>query len=196
MTFDEVVAQSLAPETLQSVFDAYRQAQNNSDVAAQDQLPMRTMAPLLPNVTLMEHVDCDTIIYRIAGEAIVARLGFNPTGQNFLDLIAPSVRAETALTNKTGLDERCGHYSVYENQYESGRRMISESLMLPMRKTSGGRVAFIFGYHVHHKATDIGALGARTALGVRWIIADFVDIGFGVPKAPSGAEQSQGRREA
>ncbi|AWZ00474.1 hypothetical protein RHODOSMS8_00924 [Rhodobiaceae bacterium] len=196
MTFDEVVAQSLAPETLQSVFNAYQQAQTGSDVAAQDQLPMRTMAALLPNVTLMERVDDDTIIYRIAGEAIVARLGFNPTGQNFLDLIAPSVRAETALTNKTGLDERCGHYSVYENQYESGRRMISESLMLPMRKTPGGGVAFIFGYHVHHKATDIGALGARTALGVRWIIADFVDIGFGVPNAPSGAEQSQGRREA
>lgn len=196
MTFDEVVAQSLAPETLQSVFNAYQQAQNGGDVAAQDQLPMRTMAPLLPNVTLMEHVDDDTIIYRIAGEAIVERLGFNPTGQNFLDLIAPSVRAETALTNKTGLDERCGHYAIYENQYESGRRMISESLMLPMRKTAGGRVAFIFGYHVHHKATDIGVLGARTALGVRWIIADFVDIGFGVPQALSGAEQSQGRRGA
>lgn len=196
MTFDEVVAQSLAPETLQSVFDAYQQAQNDSDVAAQDQLPMRAMAPLLPNVTLMERVDDDTIIYRIAGEAVVARLGFNPTGQNFLDLIAPSVRAETALTNKTGLDERCGHYAVYENQYESGRRMISESLMLPMRKTPGGRVAFIFGYHVHHQATDVGVLGARTALGVRWIIADFVDIGFGVPKAPSGTEQSQGRRGA
>jgi hypothetical protein len=196
MTFDEVVAQSLAPETLQSVFDAYQQAQSDCAVAAQDQLPMRAMAPLLPNVTLMERVDNDTIIYRIAGEAVVARLGFNPTGQNFLDLIAPSARAETALTNRIGLDERCGHYSVYENQYESGRQMMSESLMLPMRKTRGSEVAFIFGYHVHHQATDVGGLGARTALGVRWIIADFVDIGFGVPKATSGPEQSQGRRRA
>ena len=196
MTFDEVVAQSLAPETLQSVFSAYQQAQKNDDVAAQDQLPMRAMAPLLPNVTLMERVDNDTIVYRIAGEAVVARLGFNPTGQNFLDLIDPSVRAETALTNKLGLDNRCGHYSVYENQYESGRRMVSESLMLPMRKTPGGDVAFIFGYHVHHQATDLGLLGARTALGVRWITADYVDIGFGIPQAGPGAEQSQGRRRA
>ncbi len=196
MTFDEVVAQSLAPETLQSVFNAYQQAQNGNSIAAQDLLPMRAMAPLLPNVTLMERIDEDSIVYRIAGEAIVARLGFNPTGHNFLDLIAPSVRQETALTNKAGLEERCGHYAVYENEYESGRRMMSESLMLPMSKTSGSTVNLIFGYHIHHQGTDSYGLGARTSLGVRWVVADFVDIGFGVPRATSEAEQSQGRRQA
>ncbi len=196
MTFDEVVAQSLAPETLRRVIDGYRQAQLEDDVASQDRLPMRFMASMLPNITLMERVDNDSIIYRIAGENIIARLGFNPTGQNFLDLIAPSARAETALTNKLGLDERCGHYSVYENQYESGRRMMSESLMLPMRKSQGDDVNLILGYHVHHQATDIALLGARTALGLRWVIAEHVDIGFGVPTATSNSERSQGRRRA
>lgn len=190
MRLDDVLAQSLAPETLRSLIDGYRQAQSENDVASQDRLPMRAMASLLPNVTLMERVDNDTIIYRIAGENILARLGFNPTGRNFLDLIEPSARAETALTNKLGLEERCGHYAVYENQYESGRRMMSESLMLPMRKSQGQGVNMIFGYHVHHQATDTGVMGARTALGVRWIIAEYVDIGFGVP----GIMQANGRR--
>ncbi|MCE7997802.1 MAG: hypothetical protein HEP70_02970 [Rhodobiaceae bacterium] len=196
MTFDEVVAQSLAPETLKGLIDGYRQAQSPNDVASQDKLPMRTMASMLPNITVMERVDNDTIVYRITGENIVARLGFNPTGKNFLDLIDPSVRAETALTNKLGLEERCGHYAIYENQYESGRIMMSESLMLPMRKTKDGDIAFIFGYHVHHQATDIGLLGARTALGVRWVLAEYVDIGFGIPRAVSESEQAHGRRRA
>eukprot|EP00439_Symbiodinium_sp_Y106_P089291 s1_g1827.t1 len=196
MTFDEVVAQSLAPEILRALIDGYRQAQSENDVACQDTLPMRAMAAMLPNVTLMERVDNDTIIYRITGENIVARLGFNPTGSNFLDLIEPSARAETAFTNKLGLEERCGHYSVYENQYESGRRMMSESLMLPMRKSQNDEVNLIFGYHVHHQATDMGLLGARTALGVRWVIAEYVDIGFGIPETVSTSEQSDGRRRA
>ncbi len=190
MTFEEVIAQSLAPETLRALIDCYRQAQCENDVASRDSLPMRAMATMLPNVTLMERVDNDTIIYRIAGENVVSRLGFNPTGSNFLDLIEPSARAETALTNKLGLEKRCGHYAVYENQYESGRKMMSESLMLPMRKTREGEIALIFGYHVHHQATDMGQLGARTALGVRWVIAEYVDIGFGVP----GTALSQERR--
>lgn len=196
MTFDEVVAQSLAPETLKALIDGYRQAQPSNDVACQDRLPMRAMASMLPNITVMERVDNDTIVYRITGENIVARLGFNPTGQNFLDLIDPSARAETAFTNKLGLKERCGHYAVYENQYESGRIMMSESLMLPMRKTADGDVNFIFGYHVHHQATDIGVLGARTALGVRWVLAEYVDIGFGFPRVVTESEQADGRRRA
>ncbi len=196
MTFDEVVTQSLAPDTLRALIDGYQQAQSENDVASQDRLPMRAMASMLPNITLMERVDNDTIIYRIAGENIVGRLGFNPTGSNFLDLIEPSVRAETALTNKLGLDERCGHYAVYENQYESGRKMMSESLMLPMRKSQDEPVNLIFGYHVHHQATDMGLLGARTALGVRWVIADYVDIGFGVPERLSTSDQTDGRRRA
>lgn len=196
MTFNEVVAQSLAPKTLKGLIDGYRQAQSPNDVACQDKLPMRTMASMLPNITMMERIDNNTILYRIVGENIVARLGFNPTGKNFLDLIDPSVRTETALTNKLGLEERCGHYAVYENQYESGRIMMSESLMLPMRKTRDGDVAFIFGYHVHHQATDIGLMGARTALGVRWILAEYVDIGFDIPRAVSDSEQADGRRRA
>ncbi len=196
MTFDEVVARSLAPETLQSVFVAYQQAQNGSSVAAQELLPMRAMAPLLPNVTLMEREDNETITYRIAGEAIVARLGFNPTGRNFLDLIAPTVRNETALTNKAGVETPCGHYSVYENEYESGRRMMSESLMLPMSKSSGSEVNLIFGYHIHHQGTDNYGLGARTLLGVNWVVADFVDIGFGLPKNLSQPENPYGQRNA
>jgi|GEM_PF-2021022 len=183
MTLDEMLALSLAPEKMRCLIAGYREAQGEGalNVASQDRLPMRKMAPMLANVTLMERLDDDHIVYRIAGENIVARLGFNPTGKNFLDFFDAAIREKSARVNNAGLTNRCGHYAVYENQYESGRRMISESLMLPMRKNAASGIDFIFGYHIHHQATDVYALGARTSLMVDWSVAEFVDIGFGVP---------------
>lgn len=197
MNVDEVLAQSLAPEKMRNLIAGYKQAQGDGehDVASRDRLPMREMAPMLANVTLMERVDDDHIIYRIAGENIVARLGFNPTGMNFLEFFDADIREESARVNKAGLAYKCGHYSIYENQYESGRRMISESLMLPMRKTADAPIDFIFGYHIHHQAIDTYSLGTRTSLMVDWTVAEFVDIGFGVPiSKPQQAPSSQVKR--
>jgi len=196
MTFDEVVAQSLAPETLQSVFNAYQQAQTGSDVAAQDQLPMRLMAPLLPNIALLEYVDQDSIIYRIAGENVAARFGFNPAGTNFLDFLDASIRAEISHIYELSLEQRCGLYAVYESQYESGFKMMSESLMLPIRKSLHGEIAFFLGYHVHHQTTDVDIPGIRTVVGTRWVIVDYVDIGFGIPRTVYESEHAHGRRRA
>ncbi len=181
MTFDEVIAQSIEPETLRSVFAAYLKARGENDVASQDRLPMREMAPLLPNITLMECIDEGTILYRIMGERIVERLGFNPTGQNFYDFLDPSQRAESIYTTKAGLAAPCGHYSIYQSRFESGRSLVSESLLLPMRKTASAEIDFIFGYHVHHQATNSFSLGGRTQLGTSWDVSEFIDIGLGLP---------------
>lgn len=157
---------------------------------------MRTMAPLLPNTTLLEYVDQDNIIYRIAGENVTARFGFNPTGANFLELIDASIRSAVSDTTKSCLVQRCGLYAVYESQYESGLKRMNESLMLPIRKTLNGDVAFFLGYHVHHQATDADAPANQTAIGARWVFGDCVDIGFGVPSAAIRHKEPIGRRRA
>jgi len=72
---------------LRLFLDCYGAAQRDICPAHQDALPMRQLAKLMSQVTLLEQESPEEIIYKIAGDAVIDRLGFKPTGTNFLDLL-------------------------------------------------------------------------------------------------------------
>ena len=181
MTFDELFAASGAPEQFRKLTACYTSAQGHKCVGIQSALPMRTFAPLMANITLMERENEDQVTYRIAGENIKNRLGFNPVGKNFFNLLSSEIRANARVTNEKIITHPCGHYLVYENEYETGQRMISESLMLPMKKESDTETNLILGYHFHHHATGVLAPQNQTSLVVHHSTNEFVDIGSGIP---------------
>ena len=181
MTFDEIVAAARAPKKFEQYIACYNAARLGNDVALQSALPMRLFAPLMANITLMERMSHDRVVYRIAGENIIARLGYNPTGNNFFDLLPELRREATIQMCQRILEYPCGYYSTYENEYTSGRRMISESLMLPIRKEEDSETTFVLGYHAHHQGTGIFRPGPKTTLAVTVLESEVVDIGFGIP---------------
>lgn len=189
MTFDELVALSSAPDKVGAFVSAYRGAQEGRSIGRRDLLPMRALAPMLANITMTEHVDDDTIIFRIAGENITDRLGFNPAGRNTLDLIAQEKRAEAIALHNVILSHPCGSYVVYESIFQSGRRAKSESITFPLQKDASADTLFFFSYHVHHEATGFSEVGEPTSLGLSEIHTEFIDIGFGQPEAPTMENQ-------
>ncbi|MCE7997801.1 MAG: PAS domain-containing protein [Rhodobiaceae bacterium] len=185
MTFDELVALSSVPDKVGAFVSAYRTSQEGRSIGRRDLLPMRTLAPMLANITMTEYVDEDTIIFRIAGENITDRLGFNPAGRNTLDLIAREKRAEAIALHSIILNHPCGSYVVYESIFQSGRKAKSESITFPLQKDAGSAIHFFLSYHVHHEATGFSEAGEPTALGLSEFHTELIDIGFGQPKAPT-----------
>lgn len=189
MTFDELVALSSAPDKVGAFVSAYRAAQEGRSIGRRDLLPMRALAPMLANITMTEHVDEDTIIFRIAGENITDRLGFNPAGRNTLDLIAQEKREEAIALHSVILNHPCGSYVVYESIFQSGRKAKSESITFPLQKDVSADTLFFFSYHVHHEATGVLEVGEPTSLGLSEIYTDLIDIGFGQPEVPTMENQ-------
>lgn len=189
MTFDELVALSSAPDKVGAFVSAYRAAQEGRSIGRRDLLPMRALAPMLANITMTEYVDADTIIFRIAGENITDRLGFNPAGRNTLDLIAQEKRAEAIALHNVILSHPCGSYVLYESIFQSGRRAKSESITFPLQKDAFADTLFFFSYHVHHEATGFSEVGEPTSLGLSEIHTELIDIGFGQPEAPTTENQ-------
>lgn len=189
MTFDELVALSSAPDKVGAFVSAYRAAQEGRSIGRRDLLPMRALAPMLANITMTEYEDDDTIIFRIAGENITDRLGFNPAGRNTLDLIAQEKREEAIALHNVILSHPCGSYVVYESIFQSGRKAKSESITFPLRKDASTDTCFFFSYHVHHEATGFSEIGEPTSLGLSEILTELVDIGFGHPETPNMTEK-------
>jgi len=126
------------------------------------------------------------MIYRITGENVIERMGYNITGDNAFDVLSTSIREASKQMYQCILQHPCGNYIVYENGYKSGRRMISESLLLPIRKNPDGDPTFVLAYHAHHQGTDIYHPVSEITLGVAILTNEFVDIGSGLPTCDLG----------
>lgn len=181
MLFDELTAVALDKEGFSHFFSCYRAAQTDAAPASQDALPMRQLAKIMPNVTLLEWDTPDQIIYRIAGDAIVERLGFNPTGMNFLDLLHADQRPTSIDGHQIMKAHPCGCYLVYESEFGNGSRAVLETITLPMRRTEGAATNLFFSFHSHHSTTSVAASTTDTALVVNWRRMEHADIGRGVP---------------
>lgn len=188
MTFDELITLSSAPDKVGAFVSAFRASQTDSSIGRRDLLPMRSLAPMLANITMTEYVDNDTIIFRIAGENITERLGFNPAGRNTLDLIAREKRDEAVALHDVIINHPCGSYVVYESVFQSGRQAKSESITFPLRKDAHTNSFFFLSYHLHHEVTGVADAGESTALGLSEIQTELVDIGFGAPDTPNHQE--------
>eukprot|EP00439_Symbiodinium_sp_Y106_P089290 s1_g1826.t1 len=183
MTFEELISGSSDPDTVGAFVSAYKASQQGCAVGQRDLLCMRRLAPLLANTTMTEYVDDTLIIFRIAGENITDRLGFNPAGRNTLDLIAKEKREEAVALHHVILNHPCGTYVVYESVFQSGKRAKSESITFPLRKDAASDTYFFLSFHLHHEATGFTEVGEATALGLSEIKTELIDIGFGVPDA-------------
>ncbi len=181
MKLDELIEIAHDREGLRRFFDCYRAAQSGPGPACQNALPMRELAGLMAQITLVEQKSPDQIIYRIAGDTIIERLGFNPTGMNFLDLLHPDQREGSMEGHQLMLSHPCGCYLVYENELENGNRMLSETVTLPMRKNEDAEAKLFFSYHSTHKPTGIISTKGETALVVNWHRMEHADIGCGEP---------------
>ncbi|SMF32590.1 PAS domain-containing protein [Tistlia consotensis] len=92
---------------------------------------------LLPYLLVFERRAPDSFSVRLAGTAVVQRLGFDPTGHPVLDVIAPAARAPIRRALNRILDEPCGLLAHVRDRYASGREVIVEVLRLPLSSEAG-----------------------------------------------------------
>ncbi len=127
----------LSPEA-QAFLDNWRALRHGSG-----RIPPKTafdptrIPALLPQVVLYERRARDDFHIRLIGTAVVERIGREATGANVLELIAAEARGLVAQILNRVLDAPCGHASVVEDVYPSGRRQQVEVIRLPLADADG-----------------------------------------------------------
>jgi hypothetical protein len=182
MTFEELLKVYRDQKSLRPFVDCYRTAQGKDKIGVQSFLPMRKLAPLMPNVVMMEAENTEEIFYRIVGENIIARLGFNPTGLNMLDYLSEGFSRQLPGLYQTMIQHPCGYYALYENQYDTGQKSMTETFVLPLRKQDNGEPRFTLALHSAHEATGFVPSSGETTLAANLAAGALVDIGAGIPE--------------
>ncbi len=134
------------------------------------------IAPLMSAVTILEIVSDELIVQRLAGTAICRAMGFDPTGGNALDLVAPETRPRylDLLRMQTGTP--CGRWNMLRVRRENLVER-TEALTLPMRYRHSGHwmILSYFG-SVETVAYEHGPYEILAYEDTQWI-----DLGAGIP---------------
>lgn len=182
MTFDDVIAASQAPERLSRFIECFNVAQASDGIGVQSALPLRDFARFMPDITLLEMVEEKRLLYRLAGENVLEKLGRDLVGRDFLDII-PSAMRDQSINGHIEMRSRpCGYFMIYENEYLGGQRALAETLTLPLRKTPDGERNFFLGFHIQNELTSVELYPSQPALIVGHALNSYVDIGYGTPE--------------
>jgi hypothetical protein len=155
-------------------------ADSRAAVPAKNGLELARFAKAIPHFALVAVTFGEHCVYRLAGEALQERIGFNPTGRNYYDFVPEERRARAARAMEMVVARRCGFRALVEQTYDNGTARRIESLGLPLAADEPGVDGFIlFSDQALPDAVRFEAPGKRW-LGANLVRRDLIDLGFGV----------------
>lgn len=133
---------------------------------------------LLLDISLVQRRKVGEYIYCLLGSSLDDRLGFDSTGINQLDLLAPRVRGFVTDWFETIMAVPCGAFSEFSIELSNDRTMSLTSLSLPLFDTNGEPNWFLY-YHDAGIARADMEFGSLQSFGERYVKMNAVDLGAG-----------------
>jgi hypothetical protein len=154
--------------------------QTNGAIPLKSQFDVARFVKAIPHLALCAIKKPDRCIYRVAGEGLKERIGFNPTGQNYYDFVPEERRTHAAQAMHMAIDVPCGFRSVIEQQYSNGLAVTVETVGFPLiTEESEVDGYLIFADQGVAVPTQL-ALSSSRLLGANVMRRDLIDLGFGV----------------
>lgn len=155
-------------------------AQTGGALPSKTGIDLARFARAVPHFALVAVTFSGGCVYRLAGEALQERIGFNPTGRNYYDFVPPERRASAARAMEMVVRRPCGFRALIEQVYEDGAMRTMETLGLPLVDREPGVDGFIlFADQALPDPATYLAPGTRW-LGANLVRRDLIDLGYGV----------------
>jgi hypothetical protein len=178
--------ESIGPELRTTATRVYADAYLGLLTETGGALPSKTrldfgrMARAMPHFALVAVTISGSCVYRLVGEALKERIGFNPVGQDYYDFVPEGRRAAAARAMEMVVRVKCGFRALVRQSYEDGTTRMIECLGLPLADREPGVDGLIL---FADQALDGDVSYQRP--GKRWLGAnllrrDLIDLGFGV----------------
>jgi hypothetical protein len=162
-----------------------------SHLPRQDGVPLRasfdplSIARILPVISLVQRISADEWRVRLAGTELERRWGRPLTGLNYADVMSPQVTVITHREFEAICSQPCGSWSLRHLELQSGRRLETDTLRLPLR-AGDGSISLILTSN-GELGTDLQCRADPSQEIVTVVEQHFFDIGAGIP-APDCVE--------
>ncbi|HEX7775623.1 MAG TPA: PAS domain-containing protein [Parvibaculum sp.] len=135
------------------------------------------IASLMPAITLLEIWSHERIDLRLIGTGVARGMGIEPTGKNYLDLIAPEARAPYLKLVDAQINQPCGRRTILKTRNATGLIARTEALTLPMFHAQSGHHMIVS----YFEQIDIVGYEKGPYEVLDFEKTEWLDIGAGVP---------------
>jgi hypothetical protein len=149
-------------------------------VPSKSGLDPSAFAGALPHVALCAVRLGRSCVWRIAGEGLKERLGFDPSGRDYYDFVPPERRLHATRAMDMVVAVPSGFRAEIVQRYSGGRVRSVEAVGLPLLSAETGVDGFIVFADQALPATGRQDADASRMLGANVVRRDLIDIGFGV----------------
>ncbi|WP_419903105.1 PAS domain-containing protein [Kiloniella sp.] len=168
----------------QRLHDYWWEIKHSSDqtVPKRSDFDPAAVKDILPHILMHDLGTPGRSILRLVGTGVVDRLGFDPTGRDYVEFVSEDRKEEAYNELFKTASFPCGMRVVVEGRYQSGQTHISEALGYPLSANRDGHPLIIFvddliekieWHQKYDKQLEYYKIKQR----------DYIDIGFGVPLA-------------
>lgn len=147
--------------------------------------PMR-LAKALPDIAILERIERDVWLVRVAGTRIVFSAGIDPTGKNYLDVVGEEHRQQVATVLSIVADTPCGYEGRREISLTEGSPVVVHTLMLPLRAANGDCRLLV---SAHCREEPKALAGDSVLRSIDFLDRRLIDIGAGLNSAAAEAER-------
>lgn len=153
---------------------------NQGHVPTKNDLDIGRFVRAMPHMALCAVTKPDRCIYRVAGEALKTRLGFNPTGQNYYDFVPAERRSIAARAMHMVIDTPCAFRAEIRQDYSNGLSLTVEAVGFPLLADEPNVDGFILFADQAIESTVELARAEHRLLGANVVQRDLIDLGAGI----------------
>jgi hypothetical protein len=155
-------------------------AANGGTVPAKNTLDLAQFIKAVPHLALCAITKPNLCLYRVAGEQLKERIGFNPVGANYYDFVPEERRAYAARAMHMVIDTPCAFRAEIRQSYSNGLSLVIEATGFPLLATEPGVDGFIIFADQAIESTIDLTFNEHRLLGANVEQRDLIDLGHGI----------------
>lgn len=163
-----------------ALYDYWRSVRNGRRIPRSADFDLLALTNWLPDMSMLDVLSTEDVIWRFAGTTIVERMGHDPSGENVFRIQAPAMKSRTANAYQLATHHPCGAVARYTNHYSTGREGNVRSLYLPL-ETPAKNYSRLVALTFREDATTLAEPIEHTLTGTKILSIDWIDLGFGLP---------------
>jgi hypothetical protein len=153
--FGPILKSTGAADQMAQFLEGYVAAWNQEAPPGREDLPLRLLAPFLPNLTIMQRDPTGDLRYRLVGTGVVERMTRDLTGEKVFDYLAEEIHPGISQAFAAIIEDQCAGHFIYENIYSNGMLTSIESLLLPLASHDPAESAHIIAWHVPQEVVEM-----------------------------------------
>lgn len=149
-------------------------------VPGKNDLDITRFVAAMPHLALCAIIKPDRCLYRLAGEDLKTRMGFNPAGSNYYDFVPEERRRFAADAMHMVIDTPCAFRAEIRQSYSTGLSLVIEATGFPLISNEPGIDGFIiFADQAIDSSIELNP-DRRRLLDANVEQRDLIDLGAGI----------------